>query len=126
MLRAEAVTEREVGVDELPPGIGFGQLLTQAPYVDIHRAVARAERAAPGVFGQFLPADDCAGVAGKGNQQPELMTRQVQRVAIHNGHVLTGTDLERSFAEYLGQRGFHKWERAICACRGSYPPVNHL
>src|SRR4051794_21630816 len=115
-----------MGVDELPFRIDLGELLTQSTYVHVNGSVTRSEGASPGLFGQFFPADNRARAAGQCDQQSELVTCQIQRAAGENGHVLSWTDLERSFAEHLRQRGFHGMKPLVDVGAAGYPPVNHL
>ena len=107
MLRAEAVTEREVGVNELPPGCRVGELLAQPADVDVHRPIARSERPAPCLLGEDLAAHHRTGMPRERDQEPKFVAGQVQGGPVQHGNLLTGAHFERARLEDFRQRSFH-------------------
>jgi hypothetical protein len=95
-------------VDELPAWSCIRELLPEPADINVHRAVARSERSAPRVFGQLFAACHGTGASRKGDEETELVAREVERRrTIDDGHVLGRADLQGSGAENLGKRGFH-------------------
>ena len=107
MLSAEAVSEREMGVDELPPGTRVGELLAQAADVHVHGPVSRPERPAPGLLRQYFATQHCALVPRERDQETQFVARKVQCGAVKHRHLLRRPHLEWPGLEELRQRGFH-------------------
>ena len=110
MLRAEAVAESEVGVDELPPWARVSQLLAQPADVNVHRPIARSERPAPCLLGENLAAHYRTGMPRERDQESQFVAGQMQGRPVQHGDMLAGAYLERARLKDFRKRGFHKQE----------------
>ena len=72
------------------------ELHAQLVDVDVDRAVAAAQRAAPHARVEVLAADDPAAAARERDEQAELAHRERQRAAAGEHQAVAGPDLERA------------------------------
>ena len=103
----EAVTESEVGVDELLSRERFLELGAQLTDVDVDRPLLLAERPGPDHRVQLLATDDPAAPARERGEQAQLPHGQRQRAPVRERDVLAGPDLQLTLPQDLVSSRFH-------------------